>query len=123
MGCPTSVRPLEERLQRSVAFKVDGNYEEAERELKAVLGEDPNHPAAHRELGLVYCFIGQFDESIEELRRAVALDPSDLKARTDLALTYSMLGMMDEARAEFETVLAVDPTNSVALRNMQYFTS
>jgi hypothetical protein len=30
---------------------------------------------------------------------------------------------MDEARAEFETVLAVDPTNSVALRNMQYFTS
>jgi Tfp pilus assembly protein PilF len=121
MGCPTTVRSLEERLQRCIAFKVDGNYEEAERELKRVLGEDPNHPVAHRELGLVYCFTGMFDESVEELKSAVALDPSDLKARNDLALTYTMLGMMEEARAEFETVLSVDPTNSVALRNMQYF--
>ena len=73
MGCPTSVLSLEERLQQGVAFKVDGNYEEAERELKVVLGEDPNHPVAHRELGLVYCFTGMFDESIEELKCAVAL--------------------------------------------------
>jgi Tfp pilus assembly protein PilF len=121
MGCPTTALALEERLQRGVAFKVDGNYEEAERELKAVLREDPNHPVAHRELGLVYCFTGMFDESVEELKRAVDLDPSDLKARNDLALTYTMIGMMDEARAEFELVLSVDPTNSVALRNMQYF--
>ena len=105
MGCPTSVLSLEERLQQGVAFKVDGNYEEAERELKVVLGEDPNHPVAHRELGLVYCFTGMFDESIEELKHAVALDPSDLKARNDLALTYTMLGMVDEARTEFESVL------------------
>ena len=122
MGCPTSVLPLEDRLQRGVSLKVEGNYEEAEQEFKAVLGEDPNHPAAHRELGLVYCFTGMFDESIEELRRAVELDPADLKARNDLALTYTMLGMMDEARAEFETVLSADPTNSEALRQMQYFT-
>ena len=94
MGCQTSVLALEERLQRGVAFKVDGDYEAAERELKEVLGADPTHP----------------------------VDPADLKARNDLALTYTMLGMMDEARAEFETVLGADPTNSVALRNMQYFT-
>ena len=106
MGCPTTtVRSLEERLQRGVAFKVDGHYEEAERELRGVLGEDPNHPVAHRELGLVYCFTGMFDESVEELKHAVALDPSDLKARNDLALTYTMLGMVDEARTEFESVL------------------
>ena len=122
MGCQTSVLALEERLQRGVAFKVDGDYEAAERELKEVLGADPTHPVAHRELGLVYCFTGMFDDSIEQLKHAVALDPADLKARNDLALTYTMLGMMDEARAEFETVLGADPTNSVALRNMQYFT-
>lgn len=121
MGCPTTVRSLEDRLQQGVAFKLDGNYAEAERELKGVLVEDPNHPAAHRELGLVYCFTGMFDESIEELKLAVRLDSSDLKTRNDLALTYTMIGMMDEARAEFEAVLSVDPTNSVALRNMQYF--
>jgi Tfp pilus assembly protein PilF len=121
MVCPTFVLSLEERLQRGVAFKVDGKYEAAERELKEVLGEDPDHPAAHRELGLVYCFTGMFDESIEELKHAVSLDPEDLKARNDLALTYTMLGMMDEARAEFETVLSVDPSNSDALRQMQFF--
>lgn len=121
MVCPTTVRTLEDRLQQSVAFKVDGNYEAAERELKGILGEVPDHPAAHRELGLVYCFTGMFDESIEELRFAVTLDPADLKARNDLALTYTMLGMMEEARVEFETVLSADPTNSDALRHMQYF--
>jgi Flp pilus assembly protein TadD len=122
MGCPTTVRSLEELLQQAIALKVDGNYDEAERAIKEVLSSDPDHAVAHRELGLVYCFTGLFDESIEELRRAVSLDPSDLKARNDLALTYTMLGMMDEARTEFETVLDADPTNAVALRNMQYFT-
>ena len=58
MGCPTTVRPLDELLQQAIALKVDGNYDEAERAIKEVLSSDPDHPVAHRELGLVYCFTG-----------------------------------------------------------------
>jgi Flp pilus assembly protein TadD len=121
MGSQASSTTLDERFQRGVAFKADGKYDEAERELKAILADEPEHVGAHHELGLVYGFTGLFEESLEELRRAVALDSGDLKARNDLALTYTMLGMNDEAKVEFETVLEIDPTNAVALRNIVYF--
>lgn len=111
----------EERFERGVAFKVDGRYEEATTELRAVLEAYPDYAPALHELGLVYGFTGQFDESLEALQRAVTLEPADLKGRNDLALTYAMLGMNDEARAGFETVLEMDPTNAVALRNIVYF--
>jgi Flp pilus assembly protein TadD len=113
--------PSDERLERAIAFKIEGNYQDAERELRAVLDDYPDHPAAHHQLGLVFNFTGMFDESIEELKRSVELDGTSLTARNDLGLAYTMLGMMDEAKQEFQTVLEMDPTNAVALRNMVYF--
>jgi Flp pilus assembly protein TadD len=110
-----------ERLRRGIAFKIEGNYDAAVEELKAVLEMDPECASAHREMGLVLGFTGFFDESIDELRKSVQLDPTLLDARNDLALTYAMLGMVDEAKSEFQAVLELDPTNAVALKNMVYF--
>lgn len=121
MGSQALSRTVEEHFHRGVSFKIDGNYADAERELKEVLTEEPGHAAARHQLGLVYGFICLFDESLEELRQAVGLDPANLAARNDLALTYTMLGMTDEAKIEFETVLEMDPSDAVALRNIVYF--
>jgi tetratricopeptide (TPR) repeat protein len=112
---------LEERLQRGVALKVEGNYEAALQEIQAVLEAAPNSPAAHRELGLVLGFTGMFDESLEALKKTKELDPTWLDARNDLGLTYAMLGMVDEAKREFEEVLELDPTNSTAQRHIVFF--
>ncbi|MGV3720487.1 MAG: tetratricopeptide repeat protein [Actinomycetota bacterium] len=121
MSVSMTERTVEELLQTSIALKVEGRYDEAEREIAAILAVQPNHPAARRELGLVLGFKGMFDESLAELRRAVELDEGYLDARNDLALTYSMLGMVDEARGELEAVLEIDPTNATALRHIVYF--
>lgn len=112
---------IEELYDRGVAFKVEGNYEEAQAAFKSILELDFNHAEAHHQLGLVYGFIGMFDESIEELTTAVRLNGTDLRARNDLALTYCMLGMSEQAKAEFEAVLSADPDNEVAKKNMVYF--
>lgn len=112
---------LEERLQRGVALKVEGNYEAALQEIQAVLAAAPHLPSAHRELGLVLGFTGMFDESLEALKKTKELDPSWLEARNDLALTYAMLGMVDEAKREFEEVLELDPTNATAQRHIVFF--
>ena len=112
---------VEERLQTAVTLRVEGRYDEAEAELRSILGEEPNNAPARRELGLVHNFTGKFEESIEELRQAVELEPNYLEARNDLGLAYSMLAMMDEAKAEFEAVLELDPANAVALRHIVYF--
>lgn len=112
---------IEECFEKGVALKCEGDYEQAVSVLNVVIAQDPNHKKAHREIGLIYGFLGMFDESLQELLAALQLDPTDLTIRNDLALTYAMLGMVDEAKAEFEAVLVVDPGNDVALRNMIYF--
>ena len=122
--CPQTVEgTVEERLQRAIALKIEGRYEEAERDLRGLLECAPESAQVHRELGLVLGFTGFFDESVEALERSVALDPQYLEARNDLSLTYAMLGDVDKARAGFEAVLEIDPANAVALRNIVYFRS
>src|SRR3712207_4691959 len=121
MGIQTAEHTVEERLQHAIAQKIDGRYEEAERELRSILTLEPDNARARRELGLVLNFTGEFERSIEELRLAVDADSQYLEARCDLALAYSMLGMMDEALAELEAVLEIDPGNATAQRHIVYF--
>lgn len=109
-------------LERGIAFKIEGRYEEAITEFKLLLSEDPNSSDGHHQLGLVYGFIGLFDESLEELKHAVTLAPTRVDMRNDLALTYSMLGMYDEAKQEFEEVLRRDPSNKRALESIAFLT-
>ena len=108
-------------LDRGIALKVEGRYEEAVTEFQELLNQDPNSTDAHHQLGLVYGFIGLFDESIEELQKAVVLAPTRVEARVDLALTLSMLGEYDQAKSEFEEVLRRDPANKRALDSLQFF--
>lgn len=108
-------------LERGIAFKVEGQYEEAITEFRQLLTEDPNSSDGHYQLGLVYGFNGMFDESLIELQRASMLDPSRLEVRNDLALTFAMLGLNEEAKQEFEEVLRREPNNEKALKNIVFF--
>ncbi|MDQ2798172.1 MAG: hypothetical protein M3Y13_00835 [Armatimonadota bacterium] len=110
----------EERLERGIAYKIEGRYDEATTEFQALLAENGDHAEAHHQLGLVLGFIGDFEGSLAELEQATQLDPSNTLSRNDLALTYTMLGMYDEAKAEFACVLAQDEGNDVARRNLTY---
>lgn len=106
-------------LDRAVAFKREGRYDEAIVLLRELVAEDPHSTEGHHELGLIYGFIGMYDESIDELKHAVTLAPARVDVRNDLALTYSMLSMYDEARSEFEEVLRRDPQNKRALDSLR----
>lgn len=112
---------IEERIDLGIALKCEGQYDEALVLFQEIAADHPGQPEVHRQIGLVYGFIGLFDESLQELLTAIQLAPEDIGIRNDLALTYAMLGMTDEAKAEFEAVLVVDPNNEIAKRNMVYF--
>ncbi len=111
----------EQRFQKAIKHKVNGEYDVAEGLLRTLVEENPANPRVRRELGLVFCFTGLFDESLDELRKVVEIAPSYLDGRNSLGMTYAMLGYMDEAKAEFETVLEMDPNNAEALRQIVYF--
>ena len=110
----------EERLERGIAHKMEGRYEEATVAFQSLLDENPDHPEALHQMGLVLGFIGEFDQSLVALERAALLAPGSVLARNDLALTYTMLGRYEEAKAEFGRVLEQDQGNDVARRNLTY---
>ncbi len=110
----------EERLERGIAYKIEGRYGEASTEFQSLLDENSDHAEAHHQLGLVLGFVGEFDHSLMSLEQATRLDPTNTLARNDLALTYTMLGMYEEAKAEFARVLEQDQANDVARRNLTY---
>ena len=112
--------PTNQFLERGIAFKQEGRYDEAQVELSQLLEQDVNSSEAHHQLGLVLCFVGDFDQSIEELQHAVTLSPARIDMRLDLAKTYAMLGMYDEAETEFNDILRRDPENKAALENLKF---
>ncbi len=107
-------------LDKAIALKIDGQYDDAVELLQQVLAVEPNSSECRYQLGLVYGFTGMFDESIEELSKASQLAPTSVEIQVDLALTFSMLGMYEEAKCEFEKVLVLDPNNKRALDSIKF---
>jgi Flp pilus assembly protein TadD len=110
-----------ERIEKALALKSDGQYDEALQVLRELLAEEPSNAEGRHQCGLVLGFTGDFDQSLQELKQAVVLAPDNALIRNDLALTFTMLGMYEEAKLEFSAVLQNDQQNQVALRNLTYF--
>ncbi len=111
---------IQERMERAVQHKIQGEYDDAVALLKGVLDESPDHPEAHHQLGLVYGFTGLFDESTEEMETAARLAPADIPILIDLGKTHTMLGEYEKAIPVFERVLELDPSNDEATKNLKF---
>ena len=112
---------IEQRCDRAIELKNQGQYDEAAAEFQQILAACPGHARAHLGLGLVLCFVGRFEESLEELKRAVECDPNWVDGHLNLAKTYAMLGMYDEAKIEFNSVLGLHPGHPEATKQLKYF--
>ena len=111
---------IEARLEKAIAHKIVGEYDDAVDLLKSVLSDAPDHSQAHHQLGLVYGFTGLFDESMEELEAAAGLEPASVPILIDLGMTLSMLGEVERAIPVFERVLEFDPANEKAINNLKF---
>jgi tetratricopeptide (TPR) repeat protein len=91
------------------------HYDKAEIEYLTVLRAVPLHPAAIRQLGLLYYTEGRLPRAFGFLQKAVELDPSNLDARLKLGLINLSLHRSKEAREAAEQVLQKQPLNEEAL--------
>jgi len=105
---------IQERLKRvgaDVMSRPD-RANDAIRELKAILAEDPRSAEAHMYLGIAYRVLGSpemIGEAVAELRQALELEPRHVPARFYLAHLYLNLGRATRAREELEAALAQAP--------------
>ncbi|MEM6571796.1 MAG: tetratricopeptide repeat protein [Planctomycetota bacterium] len=70
-----AARDLVLPLRRAVELHLRGDYEAAERRLRAVLDLDPMLPQAHHHLAVVLHAQGRTVEALRHLREAVHRDP------------------------------------------------
>ena len=59
-------------------------YEEAIAQYEKALELEPNHPAIHRNLGLLLAHLGRFDEAEAHLRATLQIVPNEPTAQETL---------------------------------------
>ena len=104
-----------EYLSRANDYFAAEQYEKAEAEYRNVLRIDPAHPAALRQLGILYHGQGQLLRALALLKRSAELEPENVEVRLRLAQTYLSLGGLKEGREAAQAVLDRQPGNGEAL--------
>jgi tetratricopeptide (TPR) repeat protein len=111
---------IEQSYQTGFQLRCEGRYAEAREVLTRVLQQDPNHPDALHQIGLIQGFEGDFDGSMATLDKLTKQHPMNLNIRYDLAMTQMMLGMYEEACANLKYILSINPTHEKALQQAAY---
>ena len=93
----------------------DGDYKEAEKNLKAALTAMPDNPFYNHYMGKTYLKMERYDEALAHLKLAHDVNPDVPGLKYDLAL--ALFQVQDYVRAAdlFEDVFKEDPSNIPAL--------
>ncbi|ABF42557.1 TPR repeat protein [Candidatus Koribacter versatilis Ellin345] len=114
-----SAQTASEFFARGVALEEDPNsQDEAIAAYMKVLEIEPNHAAAHINLGTVYYNRGEFDDAEMHYRKAVEIDSRYALAYFDLGNVLDETGRLDEAVRAYRTAIILAPTYADAHYNL-----
>ena len=104
---------------KATAYYYVKNYNEAEKELRAVLQINPDDAKAHSNLGLVLYNLNleRYDEAEEEYREAIRICPDLAMAHSNLGILLYNLKRYDEAEEEYREAIRIDPDLAIAHSN------
>jgi tetratricopeptide (TPR) repeat protein len=85
-------------------------YDEALRELKAMLAEDPSDLDAQLRMGLVYGEQKNYPKAIEQLNQILAVRPTELKVRDYLGYLYEETKDYSKATDAYRHNLTLEPS-------------
>lgn len=123
---------LEERLRNSpadlnVKTKLGMTYVPTQNPMQGitmireVLEEDPEHPLALLNLGLLSMRSGQFDKAVERFRKLTAVSPEDAQAHFYLGVAYTESGVPERARPAFTSARDLAGTDSLLMEAAQNY--
>ena len=88
--------------------------DDAEKEYRAAVKENPGDERAECRLGEIDAHKGNALKAYEEYSRAVALQPEDAEARLGLAKTLIDMNQQDKALTMLEETVKLEPTSATA---------
>ena len=95
-----------------------GQLDEANRSLQAVLEIDPGNTAAHNSLGRVLLAQGQPGEARKHFDGALLLEPDSAEALLGLGIVLSSAGKLEQAEKHFRRALELRPNLADAHANL-----
>jgi len=102
-------------LEQGKVFFDQGNYKEAELEIKSAIQEDPSVSEAYYYMALLNEKAKKYKAMKANLLETVKLDPEKTKARLKLGKVYLLFNEIDNASKEIESVLVKNPEQLDAL--------
>jgi tetratricopeptide (TPR) repeat protein len=116
---PAKPNSISELFARGVSLEENpSNHDEAIRVYLQVLEIDPQHPAAHINLGTLYYNRQDFVSAENHYRSAVAADPRYALAYFDLGNVLDETNRVSEAIAAYKTAIQLAPTYADAHYNL-----
>ena len=88
--------------------------DQAEKEYRAALAENPGDEKTNSRLGEIDAHHGNTARAFEEFSKAVTLQPADVDARLGLAKILIEMNQSDKAQSVLEEAVKLEPTNSIA---------
>jgi eukaryotic-like serine/threonine-protein kinase len=95
-----------------------GRYEEAVKELRAAVSQDPANADAYRELGRAYDALGDLEQAEATLKTAISARPGEWATYNSLGVFYFRRQRYADAAAQFERVIALTPDNGRGHSNL-----
>jgi len=114
-GCSKEEPTKDQLLSRAKDAFAAGQYDNAEKQYRAVLRLAPEDPAALRQLGIIYLDQGQNPQAYLSLKKYSELQPDDPEIQLKLGLISLALGDYTQARDTAVQILEKQPGQEQAL--------
>jgi Tfp pilus assembly protein PilF len=116
-GCPKKTEEVGiNHLQQCLFYANQGDFQNAIRECKQAVEQEPDSAQAHINLGVAYIQVGKNNKALNSLKKGVQLAPNDPMAQYNLAALYSLMNQNDMSLEALDLALENGFNNVDALR-------
>ena len=114
----SSDMPTTKLLQAALEAQRAGRVAEAEAAYRQLLGEQPQHAAAHHNLALLLLQQNRLDAALHHMREAASLQPESPEIQNNLGGLWEHAGRWDEAIAAYQQAAVLAPESPVPHCNL-----